>query len=389
MGLQQGTLLREPLRELVREYLYERIALERGTVHAWLLTYARLVEREVPSDLSREMQGIADGAGLSYQDVLLLNTVPDLLALTYGLPSWELSPSLFSSAKQSAVITQSPVRSPKDDGTLSCATFAAWGRATVSGGLFVGHNLDSAEAGLLGRYLSVVVRRPSQANTFVAIGLMGTVGVWTGMNEEEVTVTLSSSPSVDLASNGRLLPFLCRRVLESAGDLTEALDVLLPANRLCGGNVVLGDGKVPEAIAVELSAHRHAVFEADAERDLLARTNHFLDPGLALAQRDVLSEQERAASEVRLDGLQTLLKLKRGWIDADKGLALLRDDHEAGLSAGIASGGTVYGTHTLQSVLLHPEGLTIWVAQVGGTTPLGSYVNLALTSLPPECLGNR
>jgi hypothetical protein len=321
--------------------------------------------------------------------VLLLNTIPDLLALTYGLPSWELSPSLLSSAKQSAVITQSPVHRPKDGGTLSCATFAAWGRATVGGGLFVGHNLDSAEAGLLGRYLSVVVRRPSQGNTFVSVGLMGTVGVWTGMNEEEVTVTLSSSPSVDLASTGRPLPFLCRRVLESAGHLTEALDVLLSANRLCGGNVVLGDGKVPEAIAVELSAHRHAVFEADAESGLLARTNHFLDPGLALAQRDVLSEQERAASEARLDGLQTPLEFNRGWIGADKGLALLRDDHEAGFSAGIPSGGTVYQPATLQSVLLHPARLTLWLAQVGGTTPLGSYVNLDLTSLPPECLGNR
>jgi hypothetical protein len=389
MGLQQGTLLREPLRELVREYLYERIVLERGTVHPWLLTYARLLEREVPSDLSREMQGIADGAGLSYQDVSLLNTIPDLLALTYGLPSWELSPSLLSSAKQSAVITQSPLRRPTDGGILSCATFAAWGRATVGGGLFVGHNLDSAEAGLLGRYLSVVVRRPSQGNAFAAVGLMGTVGVWTGMNEEEVTVTLSSSPSVDLASNGQPLPFLCRRVLESAGDLTEALDVFLSANRLCGGNVVLGDGKVPEAIAVELSAHRHAVFEADTESDLLARTNHFLDPGLALTQRDVLSEQERAASEAHLDGLQSLLELNRGRIDPDKGLTLLRDDRGAGYHTGSPSGGTVYQPATLQSVLLYPEGLTIWVAQVGGTTRPESYVHLALTSMPAECLGKR
>jgi len=402
MGLQQGTLFREPLRELVRDYLYQRIVFERGVSHSWLLAYARLSERDVPSDLQREMQGIADGAGLSYQDVLLLNTVPDLLALTYGLPAWDLSPTLFSTAKQSATILQSTASRHPSGGTLSCATFAVWGSATTGGGLLVGHNLDSAEADLLGHYLLVVVRQPSQGNAFVSVGLMGMVGVWTGMNEGKLTVTLSSSPSVDVASSGQPLPFVLRRVLEHAGDLSEALHVLLAADRLCGGNVVLGDGKAPEAIAVELSAHRHAVFEADAESEPLARTNHFLDPDLELAQRDVLSGQERAASQARLNRLQALLEFNRGWMGADKGLALLRDEHDARFNDAM-----VYGPYTLQSVLFHPERLTLWVAQGqvlrssaqgrvlrslpqgGGTTPLESYVNLAWTSLPPECLGNR
>lgn len=121
MGLQQGTLLREPLRALVREYLYERIVLERGTVHAWLLTYTRFLEREVPGDLRREMQGIAEGAGLSYQDVLLLNTVPDLLALTYGSPSWELCPPRSSPVPGKALSSHSP----------RCAVPIAAGRSLV------------------------------------------------------------------------------------------------------------------------------------------------------------------------------------------------------------------------------------------------------------------
>jgi hypothetical protein len=350
----------------------------------------------------REMQGIADGAGLSYKDVLLLNTVPDLLALTYGLPAWNLSSTLFSTAKRSATILQSTVSRhasggavsrPQDDGTLSCATFAVWGSATTGGGLLVGHNLDSAEADLLGHYLLVAVRQPSQGNAFVSAGLMGMVGVWTGMNEEQVTVTLSSSPSVDVASSGQPLPFVLRRVLEHAGDLTEALHTLLAADRLYGGNVVLGDGKAPEAIAVELSAHRHAVFEGDSESEPLARTNHFLDPDLELAQRDVLSEQERVASEARLDRWQALLEFNKGWMGSDKGLALMRDEHDARFNKGM-----VYGPYALQSVLFCPERLTLWVAQGqvlrssaqdSQTIPLGSYAKLALTSLPPECLGNR
>lgn len=366
MGVQQGTLLRDQLRNLVRYYLHEHIILERGASHFWLLTYARLFEREIPTALRSEMEGIADGAGLSYQDVLLLNTVPDLLALTCGLPSWELSPSLFSST-----VPQS---------SLFCAAFAAWGRATLDGELTVGYNTDCVEAELLSRYLLVVVRRPSQGNAFVSLGLMGMVGVWAGMNEEKITAMLLSSPSVDVASSGQPLPFLLRRVLESAGDLAEAVNVILAASRLCGGNVILGDGKAPGALVIELSAHRHAVFEANTESDLLACTNHFLDPELALAQRHVVSAQERATSEARLDRLQTLLEFNSGWIGVEKGLAFLRDDHDPQGSAGSSSDRTVYGPRTLQSALFCPGNLTIWVARGNFAVPLGQYVNLDLSS---------
>jgi hypothetical protein len=398
MGLQQGTLVREPLRELVAGYLHQRIVLERGASYPGLLSYARLVESELPTGLRREIQGIADGAGLSYQDVLLLNLVPDLLALTHQRPSWDSYPPPFSTLGQSAAIPHFTMPRPKDGGSLACAAFAVWGHAAVDGGLLIGHNVDSEEADLLGRYQLVVTRHPSHGNTFVSVGLMGTVGVWTGMNEEKVIVTLSSSPSVDVAAKGQPLPFLLRRVLESAGDLGEAVHVLLGAHRLYGGNVLLGDGKAPAAIAVELSAHRHAVFEAAAEGEPLARTNHFLDPDLSLTQSDVLPERHRAVSEARLDSLQALLELNRGWIGADKGLTLLMDDLEAPFNAGGSSDRTIYGPDTLQSVLFYPERLTLWVAQgavlrslarASMTTPSRPYVSLALTTSLPECLGSR
>ena len=396
MGLQQGTLLREPMRELVRDYLYEHLVLERGISQAWLLAYARMLQRDVPNDLRREMQGIADGAGLSYQDVLLLNTAPDLIVLTDGFPCWNLSLSLLSNAGQGVATLQSSMYGWQQSAALSCASFAAWGPATVGGGLLVGHNLDSTEADLLERYLVVLVRRPSQGNAFVSAGLMGMVGVWAGMNEEKVTVTLSSSPSVDVASSGQPLPFVLRRVLEHAGDLDQALHILLVGDRLCGGNVVVGDGKAPEAIAIEVSAHCHAVFGQAAESQPLARTNHFLDSKLALGQRNVLSRQERAASEARLERLETLLQFNKGWFTEDKALDLLRDDQGAQVEDHPQE--AIEGARTFQSILLCAERLTMWVAQdsaqrspaQGGVpTADGSHVSLALTSLLLECLGSQ
>ena len=71
MGLQQGTLLRDSLREPVRDYLYGHIIADCGASHFGLLNQARLLEKAVPDDLRREMQGVAEGANLSYQNASL------------------------------------------------------------------------------------------------------------------------------------------------------------------------------------------------------------------------------------------------------------------------------------------------------------------------------
>jgi hypothetical protein len=370
MGLQQGALLRSELRNLIRDYLYGRLIADYHASHFWLLYQARLLDHGIPASLRQEMHGIADGAGLSYQDVVLLNTVPDLQALTRKIPSWDLFPALFSSASQGVPPSRSSL----------CATFAGWGRATADGELLVGHNLDCAETDLLQRSLALTVRRPAKGDSFVALGLAGMVGVWTGMNEEQVIVALSSSPSADVAVRGQPLPLLLRQVLENSGSLTEAVDLLLSAKRLYGGNVMLGDGKVPQAAVLELSAHQHALFEGDAAGDLLLRTNHFLDTELALAQRLVLSAEELAASETRLQRLQHVLESNQGWIGTDKALAVL------GSMDDVPSGGTE-GVGTLQTILLNPARFTLWVAQRNASAAtIASYVRLDLAL---ELLGGR
>jgi hypothetical protein len=370
MGLQHGTLLRSQLRSLVRNYLYGRLIVDYHSSHFWLLYQARLLDGGIPDPLRQEMQGIADGAGLSYQDVLLLNTVPDLQALTRKVPSWGLFPAFFSSSSQGVP----PVR------PLLCAAFAAWGRATADGELLVGHNLDTAESDLLEQNLALIVRQPSRGDSSVALGLVGTVGVWTGMNEEKVIVALSSSPSADVAVSGQPLPLLLRQVLESSGTGSEAADLLLSAKRLYGGNVILGDGRAPQGVVLELSAHQHALFAADEGSDFLLRTNHFLDSELASAQRSVLSAEELASSEVRMERLQRMLESNQGWIGTDKALAFLggMDDLPP---AGIE------GMGTLQSILLNPAELTLWIAQRNpSAATAASYVRLDLAS---ELLGGR
>jgi hypothetical protein len=364
MGFQQGTLLRSELRSLIRDYLNGRLIVDYHASHFWLLYQARLLAHQIPASLQQEMHGIADGAGVSYEDVLLLNTVPDLQALTRSVPSWNLLPALFSSASQGVPAARSSL----------CATFAGWGRATVDGELLVGHNLDCAETDLLAHNLVLVVRQPATGDASVALGLIGMVGVWTGMNEEKVVVALSSSPSADVAVSGQPLPLLLRQVLESSGSLTEAVDTLLSTKRLYGGNVILGDGKAPQGVVLELSAHQYALFEAGSASDFVLRTNHFVDTELALAQRAVLNADELAASETRMEHLEGVLESNQGWIGTDKALAFLADMDDAP-----SSGAT--GVGTLQTVLLSPARFTLWIGQrnTSAATP-EAYIRLDFAS---------
>ena len=374
MGLGQGSLLRQRLQQFVQDYLYSHVILERNAAYAWLVAYARLLESQLPLDVLQELQGIADGANLPYQDVLLLNLIPELVALTGRLPSWNPSPSLFSLAQEG---------SAPWPGSSLCSSFAAWGEATEDGQLLIGYNLEEDVANAAHPYLVVMVRHPSHGNAFVSLGLAGTVGVWAGMNEQGIAVALSSAPSADVAQTGLPLPLLLRRVLESSGDLPTAINILLAGKRLCGGNVVLADGKAPEAVAIEMSAHRQAVLEADTQGGTLARTNHFVTPELAMTQQDILPERDRAASQARLDRLQTLLEVNYGWLGKEKGVALLMDTYTT-RQDNVST--TVHEPRALESILFQPGQLMMQMVQNGGNTPSRPFLNLTMDLSQSQCL---
>ncbi len=369
MGLQQGTLLRDQLRDLVSNYLHEHMIAGSGASHASLLTHIRLLEPGIPSALRREMQGIADGAGLSYQDVLLLNVVPDLLTLTYQLPSWQLFPSLTNSALLHYATALSGAHDIGCDEMALSSSFAAWGPATDNGQLLIGQNLRLVHQEQLRRHWVLVVRRPAQGNAFVSFALMGTVGVWMGMSEEKITANLAGAPSVDVASHGYPLPFLLRQVLQTAGDLTQAVNILLAAPRLCGGTLLLGDGKAPDALAVDLSAHRLELCEAAEDICVLARTNHLVQKDLAATQRAVLEACEEQASWARLDRLLKVLELNSGWISTEKGLALLWDDQQAQLESTAGVAHRDQADAAPHSVLLCPSSLLLWVGRSNVSEP--------------------
>ncbi len=360
MGLQQGRLLSESIRELVSQYLYGRLV-KSGAQHFWMLVQSRLTEPRLPPSIRSELHGIADGAGLSYRDVLLLNTVPDQLALAHTVPDASLLRGLFS---PSLPLT----------GSLSlCTSFVGWGSATDNGQLLLGHNVENAEGDVLRDQLVLVVRQPRSSAATVSLGLAGSVGIWAGMNERSLAVTLASSPSVDVKSVGQPLPILLRMSLETSGDLETLVGSVVSADRQYGGNVIAADGKAPRAVAIELSAHQYALFDGAAHGGELVRTNHFVDSELSITQASAVDDGVKRASQERLGRVTDWMERNNGWIGVDKALAQLLD-----VSSWPEAGRT--DSRTLQSILFVPADACLWLAQDAHSSP-GTYSRLTFDEL--------
>lgn len=313
MGYQQGVLLRQEIRGRVAS-LYGELTLDPLPL---LLQEARLLG--IPDEFEEEMRGLAQGAGVSYTDILLLNSWPQLVArprsddaLNELLTTLELwfPPHVelrFSTPDEpgSRWVSLSPR-----------ATFALFGGATNSGSLFHGIEGDMALERIL-----LILYEPEVGNAFVSLSLPGAVGVRVGLNEEKISVAQLDVPSLDSSVRGVPLPFVLRQALQYSGDLPQALRIIASAPRTGGANVVIGDGKPASAAALELSAHRHALFEA--QDDYVVRTGHFLELPTYQGERDIRASEERYHWE-------EMIRRRYGLLDLEKALFLLSHQCETG-----------------------------------------------------------
>src|SRR5437868_3047955 len=126
-GRQHGQLLRPEVRGL-RDAFYREIIYGQG--RAWAIALQAVIapimlimRRHVPRELELEMRGVADGAGVRYSDILVLNCFDDLLHSLWRIP---------------AALSRVPLLSRR----FACSSFALLGERTASGQLLHGRNLD-------------------------------------------------------------------------------------------------------------------------------------------------------------------------------------------------------------------------------------------------------
>lgn len=220
MGYQHGALLKEHIQANV-DYLFNVKAKEkrleflgvRLDPKQLISMIVALERRFMPRRFLEELQGLADGAECSLEDMLVANFIPEL---------------------------------------FHCSGFAVMNGATKDGTLYHGRVLDYSTDWQLQEHAVLLIAEPDGRLPFVNVTYAGFIGSVTGMNTAHVSVG-------EMGGGGRghwggtPMSFLVRRVLEEAATLDEAVAIFRDSKRTCEYYYVVADGD--EKAAVGLAAH--------------------------------------------------------------------------------------------------------------------------------------
>jgi len=169
----------------------------------------------------------------------------------------------------------------------------------------------------------------------VTIGWAGFMGCVSGMNEKGISIGEMGSKCRDEHYKGLPMIFILRHALETTDTLDKAVAVFRDSPRTCGFNFIVADGKLPDAVALEVSRGHCAVFKAGGKEedrpphtiieDVVRRCNHFVDPTLAALQREPYDPRISAkGSWMGYEVMTLFLRDNWGKLDERQMIAVLR-----------------------------------------------------------------
>jgi isopenicillin-N N-acyltransferase-like protein len=210
-----------------------------------------------------ELEGMAEGAGLSLDDLMVLNCIEGIAG---------------------------------DALHLKCTSFAVSAELTLDGHVLVGHNEDWWPEDSETVY--VVHATPDEEPPFLALtygGLLPNIG----LNAAGIAQCCDSVYPDDIRVGVPRI-FVARAVL-GASRISEALERAVPPKRAAGYNHLIAD-RSGELYNLEASAERFALHYGSGGS--VVHTNHYLDPEMQRLEQD---SESLFASRVRYHRAERLL----------------------------------------------------------------------------------
>lgn len=265
-----------------------------------------------------------------------------------------------------------------------CSNIAVFGPASLDGSLWHGRNFDFSGYGVLDRYRIIYIVEPEGKIPYVTISWSGPLpwnyqAVHTAMNAKGLTLgyMISQAPGESIMDTLTLWT-LFRTVIENASTIEEAVAILEAGPRKGAANLLLADGKKPEAVVVEITSR--AVIVRQSENGVIYSTNHFVSDEL------FNPENKDPDSLGRLEKLGELTARDFGSFDLPLTISVLRDRYDMNAER-MALGGDIIATPAnMISVVFHPADLTFWVANGSAPAAYRSFVGF---SLQGELDGNQ
>ena len=155
------------------------------------------------------MQGVADGANVDIEKIVLLNLFPEM---------------------------------------FHCSAITAKDKATADGNLYHARVLDYSIGKGLQKSAVIIVQKPNNANSFVNISYAGFIGSVSGMNNKKISIGEIGAQGYG-NWNGMTMTFIMREILESASSLAMAKKIIQNEKRTCNYFYIVSDGKTNKSFA--------------------------------------------------------------------------------------------------------------------------------------------
>jgi hypothetical protein len=376
MGVQQGRALRDEIREMMSSLWFKPITGLIGDQMPVARELVRRISAMCPGYLLEEMRGIADGAGVTQDDVIFATLIADQtehLAHTGRL-----------GGESSAKFLGAP---------LGCSNFACFGRATKTGELYHGVNFDWNKGLGIQKHYVVIAREPAEGTPFVTIGWAGTLYTTATMNANKISTGFVGFSTANTPDCGLPMGLVHRRVAQEAKTLDDAISIItsVPRTPYGGINYVIADAKIPNAAAVETDSKFVSVWKANDPRekdvwyaipltDAVVRSDEAMDARIRDAQTRSHGDPTRPGLEDprgtesydhRYKGLADGVRANFGKLDDAKAVAMIRAAHMEGLN--------------MHSVLWCPSRLEFYLATARGDKDGadGPYVHFTWAELFP------
>lgn len=305
-GFQHGYLLRDEIRTYYREYfegkLMPSVKLVPGFAYRWA---ARSLEKELSDDERAELKGLADGASLPLDQILVMQANPPWASPVTWLGDRPLPRPLFGSE-----------------------AFVARGAATIARGTILGSNVSGLDFGVRHRYALLRVHRPAKGHAFVTPGFVGQVlDALGGWNEKGLSVAANAGLMRWENPSGLPAAVLTRRIIQSCATVDEAEALVRSVRRRAGQGTILTLATPRNARVLEVA---QTLKEAWQGQDRLfirgVSPDGTLRAGNTYQSRELEGHMAKdPAALVRDERMQGLLAGSAGRLDVTRAMELLTD----------------------------------------------------------------
>jgi hypothetical protein len=214
MGRQQGQLLTKELHDVVDRIVYGVGVGSSFPKGRWFFGEIEAAHKRLSPFISdrtyREIDAMADAAGINRQEARLSNFFPEL---------------------------------------FHCSGFSLTGDATVGGRMYHGRILDYLKGVGLEQNAVVMVYQPDVGNAWVNCGYAGFIGSVTAMNARGISIgEMGGRGEGDW--DGKPMAQLVREVMENASTLDQAVEIMRKGPRTCAYYYVISDGTTKQAVGI-------------------------------------------------------------------------------------------------------------------------------------------